>query len=163
MARDKGIICYKMIKDTFMYILITFLFLFFYHLQQFKHLIVGFAARSHSEDPPGSGKYVYKFKLTQEDPQYSFILTTSAMFHVKYLEMYQSQLPDKLREFIDKTMNCEDILLNVIVANYLTSVSGKQCPAILVEKKNIRLIERENCKFYLLYLSIIIINGHLCV
>ena len=96
------------------------------------------------EVPPGSGKYVYIKKVTRDDPRYSFILTTSAMFHVKYLELYQTRLPQELRVFIDQHMNCEDILINAIVAEHIGKISGKQCPALLIEEKDIQLIEKEN-------------------
>ena len=84
------------------------------------------------------------FKDGDSDRRYSFILTTSAIFHVKYLDLYQSQLPNHFREFVDKNMNCEDIFLNAIVADHLQQTSGKQCPALLVPYKEIKIIEGEN-------------------
>ncbi len=67
------------------------------------------------------------------------------MFHVQYLEMYQKKLPSELREFIDVNMNCEDIVINAIIAQHLGNGSNEQlCPALLVEQKNIALIEKEN-------------------
>ncbi len=83
--------------------------------------------------------------MSREDPRYSFILTTSAMFHVKYLELYHLRMPFELRGFVDDNMNCEDILINAIIAEHLNEGSSvKQCPALLVEQKKIRLIEKEN-------------------
>ena len=108
---------------------------------------MGYAPRRHIEDPPNSGKFVYVRKLTANDRRYSFILTTSAMFHVKYLELYQSQLTDEFRNFIDETMNCEDLVLNAIVADYLKVSDSRPCPGLLIEEKHIRLIETENSKF----------------
>ena len=97
------------------------------------------------EIPPGSGKYIYINHVTHADPRYSFILTTCGMFHVQYLDMYQKRLPSALREFIDVNMNCEDILINAVIAEHLINgTNEKLCPALLVEQIDIKLIEREN-------------------
>lgn len=106
---------------------------------------MGFAARRHAEQPPGSGKYIYVKKVSRKDPRYSFILTTSAMFHVKYLQLYHKRMPADLRKFVDDNMNCEDILINAIIAEHLNRGNDvRQCPALLIEQKDIQLIEKEN-------------------
>ena len=115
-----------------------------FFLQQFKHLIIGFAPRKHVEWPANSGSYIYWKKFSRSNPQYSFILTTSAMFHVQYLELYQSMLTDEFRSFIDETMNCEDLLMNAIVAQYLKDTIGEQCPALLIPTRDIVGLEKEN-------------------
>ena len=66
------------------------------------------------------------------------------MFHVQYLELYQSQLTDEFRSFIDETMNCEDLLMNAIVAQYLKDTIGEQCPALLIKTRDIVGLEKEN-------------------
>ena len=54
-------------------------------------------------------------------------------------------MPSELRGFVDENMNCEDIVINAIIAEHLNEGSSvKQCPALLVEQKKIRLIEKEN-------------------
>ena len=67
------------------------------------------------------------------------------MFHVKYLELYHKKMPAELRQFVDENMNCEDILINAIIAEDLNNGSHvRQCPALLVEQKDIKLIEKQN-------------------
>ena len=113
-------------------------------------MIIGFAPRKHLELPVGSGKFEYGGPPRDGglDRRYSFILTTSAMFHVQYLDLYQSQLPKHFRDFVDRKMNCEDIFLNAIVADHLHVMMGsKQSPALLVPYKNIKMIEGENSEY----------------
>ena len=92
--------------------------------------------------PKNSTKYIY----TITSVRYSIILTTSAMFHVHYLDIYQTMLTDEFRNFIDKTMNCEDILINAVVAKYLNDRFGYTvCPCLHIKGEDkIKNMEREN-------------------
>ncbi len=70
------------------------------------------------------------------------------MFHVQYLDLYQSQLPQHFRDFVNRNMNCEDIFLNAIVAEHLRIMMGsKQSPALVVPYKDIKMIEGENSEY----------------
>ena len=102
--------------------------------------------RKHTEHPKNSGNYVYSFN--PQDDNYSIILTTSAMFHVQYLDLYQSMLTDEFRGYIDKTMNCEDILMNVVVGKYLNDTIGHtSCPCLFIPgESHLERLESKNGK-----------------
>ena len=51
------------------------------------------------------------------------------------MELYSSSEAEKLRKFVDLTMNCDDIIMNGIVSNYLNHAEiglTPTCHAILI-------------------------------
>ena len=61
------------------------------------------------------------------------VLTGFAMFHAKYLDLYQTKLPKELKDFVDENTNCEDISMNAVIASHLISeyhLKTPVCPAI---------------------------------
>ena len=92
--------------------------------------------RRHVELQPPKDSRKYEYQIFNVD-RYSIILTTSGMFHVQYLDLYQSTLPVEFRNFVDKNMNCEDIFLNALVAKYLNDRFGYTvCPCQVVDGAN---------------------------
>ena len=78
------------------------------------------------------GMYQYK-NMNSKDQKYSMILTGFAMFHAKYLDLYQTKLPKELKDFVDKNTNCEDISMNAVIASHLMSeyhLKTPVCPAV---------------------------------
>ncbi|KAJ3320189.1 Exostoses (Multiple)-like 3 [Blyttiomyces sp. JEL0837] len=47
----------------------------------------------------------------------SILLPSGTVYHRKYHDMYTNQLPAMAREKVDELMNCEDILINLMVSN----------------------------------------------
>ncbi|XP_073303129.1 glycosyltransferase family protein 64 C3 isoform X1 [Primulina huaijiensis] len=75
--------------------------------------IVGFFARSHAYDI-ASRSWIY----TMERDKYSIILTKLMILDIKYLEKYScSEEYAAARQIVDKINNCEDILMNFVVAD----------------------------------------------
>ncbi|KZV29455.1 hypothetical protein F511_03740 [Dorcoceras hygrometricum] len=75
--------------------------------------VVGFFARSHAYDIV-SRSWIY----TMEREKYSIILTKFMILDIKYLEIYScSEEYATARQVVDKTNNCEDILMNFVVAD----------------------------------------------
>ena len=114
--------------------------------QAFKHLIVGFTQRKHIESPENSGKFIYGKRFTKENCCYSIILTTSAMFHVQYLELYNSFMTEEMRSFIDQNMNCEDLFMNAVVGKHLKDTVGLSCPGLLLQQYHVQRMEKKNGK-----------------
>ncbi|CAK8683774.1 unnamed protein product [Clavelina lepadiformis] len=75
--------------------------------------IVGFPARSHFWDEAKS-KWVYTSKWSNS---YSMVLTGAAFIHRYYLALYTDWLPLQVRNMVDQTSNCEDILMNMLVSH----------------------------------------------
>ncbi|KAI8812101.1 glycosyl transferase family 64 domain-containing protein [Cladochytrium replicatum] len=55
----------------------------------------------------------------------SIVLPTGMIYHRKYLEYY-AKLPTWAHEWVDQTMNCDDILFNMMVSN----ITGS-CPVVV--------------------------------
>nr|XP_002128024.1 exostosin-1-like [Ciona intestinalis] len=81
--------------------------------RSFPDRIVGFPARSHFWNSSKS-KWVYTSKWSNS---YSIVLTGAAFIHRYYLKLYSEWLPPSLRKTVDETSNCEDILMNMLVAH----------------------------------------------
>jgi len=63
---------------------------------------------------------------------YSIMGTGTAILHRVYLEMFfdKEVLPKGMIEYIDRIKNCEDIGMNVMVTNFLATVSWPQSSAL---------------------------------
>ncbi|PIN02598.1 Glucuronyl-galactosyl-proteoglycan 4-alpha-N- acetylglucosaminyltransferase [Handroanthus impetiginosus] len=73
---------------------------------------IGFFARSHAYDI-ASKTWIY----TMEKEKYSIILTKFMIINIKYLEKYWCDKQyTKARQKVDDLNNCEDILMNFVVA-----------------------------------------------
>ena len=45
--------------------------------------------------------------------RYSMVLTKAAIFHADYLRLYSSEMPQPVRDYVDRHMNCEDLAMQV--------------------------------------------------
>ena len=45
--------------------------------------------------------------------RYSMVLTKAAIFHADYLRLYTSEMPQPVRDYVDRHMNCEDLAMQV--------------------------------------------------
>ena len=107
-----------------------------------------------------SGEYTY-VKETMNN-YYSMVLTNVAIFHVKYLDMYQKNLPKELKDFVDKQINCEDISMNVIVATHLSKLNNQLiCPAVYVSFENLLKRRMEHASGKLLLPLILFCPWHI--
>ena len=77
--------------------------------------LVGFPARFHSWDP-NSKTYQYRTDFSCE---YSLILTGAAMYHRFYNYYYHYILDKRIREKIDKALNCEDVAFNFMISDLI--------------------------------------------
>jgi hypothetical protein len=50
----------------------------------------------------------------------NFVLTKASFLHSKYLELYTNDetFPREIKDYVDEHMNCEDIAMSMLVANY---------------------------------------------
>ncbi|KAJ1556452.1 Exostoses (Multiple)-like 3, partial [Cladochytrium tenue] len=91
---------------------------FFNHLIGFGHL-----GRTHKVDPEDKSRWTYS---TDNKKDVSIVLPSGSVFHRKYLDMYTHALPQVARDKVDELTNCDDILLNMMVANATGS-----CPVVV--------------------------------
>uniref|UniRef100_A0AAQ4QC06 Exostosin glycosyltransferase 1 n=1 Tax=Gasterosteus aculeatus aculeatus TaxID=481459 RepID=A0AAQ4QC06_GASAC len=80
--------------------------------RSFPERIVGYPPRSHFWDPL-KGAWGYTSKWTND---YSIVLTGAAFYHRYYHYLFSHYLPQSLRTLVDRTSNCEDILMNFLVS-----------------------------------------------
>uniref|UniRef100_A0A8D3DSC6 Exostosin-1c n=1 Tax=Scophthalmus maximus TaxID=52904 RepID=A0A8D3DSC6_SCOMX len=80
--------------------------------RSFPERIVGYPPRSHFWDPLKRA-WGYTSKWTND---YSIVLTGAAFYHRYYHYLFSHYLPQSLRTLVDRTSNCEDILMNFLVA-----------------------------------------------
>ncbi len=87
--------------------------------------LVGFLPRAHQYNHT-KGAWQYKSSALP-DGQYSMVLAGASVFHKSYLERYSAPQLQPWRAVVDKAFNCDDILLNIIIANH------SQLPPLVVE------------------------------
>lgn len=98
-------------EDT---VLLTSEINFAFHVwRSFPERIVGYPPRSHFWDPVKKA-WGYTSKWTNE---YSIVLTGAAFYHRYYHHLFSHYLPSSLRALVDRTSNCEDILMNFLVSS----------------------------------------------
>ncbi|XP_026558352.1 exostosin-like 1 [Pseudonaja textilis] len=97
--------------------------------RKFPDRIVGFPMRSHFWDT-SKNQWSYTSKWTNE---FSMVLTAAAFYHRYYHSLFSNYLPAKLRSFVDRIANCEDILMN-----FLVSAVTKLPPIKVTQKKHLR-------------------------
>eukprot|EP00057_Strongylocentrotus_purpuratus_P030991 XP_783281.3 PREDICTED: exostosin-1 [Strongylocentrotus purpuratus] len=81
--------------------------------QTFPSRLVGYPARNHYWDQ-AKGHWGYSSKWTNE---YSMVLSGAAFYHRYYHYLFTHVLPSPLRVHVDRTNNCDDILMNFLVAS----------------------------------------------
>ena len=80
--------------------------------------MVGFSGRLHVTNT-ATGKLVYTTTLPEENPNIwkrSLLLTDALFSDILYVRLFL-ELPRAYLDYVDIHMNCEDILLNFVVAN----------------------------------------------
>ncbi|PIK45293.1 putative exostosin-1 [Apostichopus japonicus] len=81
--------------------------------QTFPDRLVGFPARSHYWDEANE-QWGYSSKWTNE---YSIVLTGAAFYHKYYNYLYTNHLPQVLRDQVNSASNCDDLLMNYLIAD----------------------------------------------
>ena len=56
------------------------------------------------------------------------------------------EVPDSTRQLVDKLINCEDILFNVMVAFYLKKMGKPQCPGLYTRPTDLKDIQQTSSK-----------------
>lgn len=66
---------------------------------------------------------------------FNLVLTKASFLHSKYLELYTNDqlFPRAVKDHVDKHMNCEDIAMSMLVANYTKYQTGIPAHPIYVE------------------------------
>jgi glucuronyl/N-acetylglucosaminyl transferase EXT2 len=94
--------------------------------------LVGYYARNYAPaSVPADGcswKYVANEFYLWWSGRYSIVLTKAAFMHQKYLTLYKENLPDGVREYVDKGKNGEDIAMQFLVSS-ITGEAPKYAPA----------------------------------
>uniref|UniRef100_A0A915EBC3 Uncharacterized protein n=1 Tax=Ditylenchus dipsaci TaxID=166011 RepID=A0A915EBC3_9BILA len=67
--------------------------------------------------------------------QYNMVLTSGAFIHKSYLRTYTNDMPEVIRERIDKLHNCEDIAVNFLISHLTRKPPIKTTPIINTKGK----------------------------
>lgn len=82
--------------------------------------MVGFVPRAHGSDKESKGKdrYIYGgWWSVWWTGTYSMVLSKAAFFHKKYFSLYTNEMPARIKDYITRSRNCEDIAMSFLVAN----------------------------------------------
>ena len=113
--------------------------------------IIGFEERTYTYQKDGSFWYGV-YPGTKIYPGYSMMGTGTTLFHRVYMEMYfdTNFVPEKVLDYINARMNCEDIWFNIMVSKFLGDVSWKQPGALVVNPiKGIKNLAVKACEYYI--------------
>ncbi|KAL1459980.1 hypothetical protein WDU94_011922 [Cyamophila willieti] len=91
---------------------------------EFPDRIVGFPSRTHGYDNL-TQSFTYESEWKNE---ISMVLTGAAFYHKYWNYMYTTQMPARIRNYVDSHMNCEDIAMNFLVANVTAKAPIKVTP-----------------------------------
>jgi len=80
-------------------------------------------------------EYVYKsWPSVFYRDAFNVVLTKAGFLHSRYLELYSgSTHPEEIRNYIDDNMNCEDLAMAMMVANYTKVETGEPANPTYVE------------------------------
>lgn len=81
-----------------------------------KDSIVGFMPRVHIRGSEGQLVYRCWWRVWWYGT-YSIILTKAAFLHHKFFELYTHGMDRRVREYVDKNRNCEDIAMQFLTSN----------------------------------------------
>jgi hypothetical protein len=85
-------------------------------------------------DPKSSELIYHTWPIVFLRHKFNCVLTKASFLHSKYLALYSGeQFPQEARDHVDKHMNCEDIAMSMLVANYTKAMTGKPEYPIYVE------------------------------
>lgn len=122
--------------------------------KQTPEQIVGFVPRTHVSGP--GGVYTYgSFEMQNPElgggGRYSMVLIGAAFFRRRYLQLFQEQ-PAAVHELVDQTQNCDDVVMNFIVALDLKrrAADGAPCrpSGVFVKPVDFRNLEKEASSGY---------------
>ena len=135
------------------------------HSQQFRHRILGFEFRTHSILPNGSYYYGARNKA-DESLGSSLLITANFLVHKAYLEMFNMPefINSGMTSYVNEQMNCEDLAMCTMVADFLAKVSYPQTSCVGMKAKHYPYnLEAQNSRFTLraIMLSIIMCQIHL--
>ena len=77
--------------------------------------LIGFMPRIHLRS---QGKLVYRcWWRVWWSGTYSIILTKAAMLHHDYFKKYFQEMPQSIRDLVDRSRNCEDLAMQFLISN----------------------------------------------
>ncbi|XP_065566726.1 exostosin-1-like isoform X2 [Artemia franciscana] len=94
----------------------------------FSGRIVGFESASHYWDDFESKWYVTGKRLNQ----YSMVFLNAAIYHVYYVDLFQSWLKEDIKREATQVPGCEDVILNMI-ASHIT----RKAPIKVTQRRNL--------------------------
>ncbi|EGD77938.1 ER-resident type II transmembrane glycosyltransferase [Salpingoeca rosetta] len=103
-----------------------------HHLYRDRLVGVIKLGRLHGRDEFDKSKWVY---LKNTSMPQSMVLPSGMVYDAKYMHMYTHEVPAALREHVDNTINCDDLLMNFAVAN------RTKLPPAFVATKGVRRVD----------------------
>ncbi len=115
--------------------------------QRFRHHIVGFEGRTRTFSILKNGSYFYgtanQTGMTLRPQQGSYAIMLPGFFvHRAYLEMMfdPAMVPPEILDYVDKVMNCDDILFSMMVTMFLRSANLGWSAGLAVEPEQLNRV-----------------------
>lgn len=109
---------------------------------------MGFEFRTHTLAPNGSYNYGAKTK-GDELLGYSLLISANFIVHKAYLEMFNMPefINSSMTDYVNEQMNCEDLAMCTMVADFLSKVSYPQTSCVGMKAKHYPYnLEAQNSK-----------------
>jgi hypothetical protein len=86
-------------------------------------------------DPTSPTELIYHtWPVVYMQHKFNIVLTKASFLHSKYLDLYTSDgFPQAIKDHVDQHMNCEDIAMSMLVANYTKYKLGAPASPFYVE------------------------------
>lgn len=86
----------------------------------------GQSTSSSSSSSSSSDLVYHTWPVVYWQHSFNFVLTKACFLHSKYLELYTNDnlFPRAIKDHVDQHMNCEDIAMSMLVANYTKYQTG---------------------------------------
>ena len=121
--------------------------------KHFPDSLVGYyprlSAKPHGSFPSEEERVYHNWNSVYLRSRFNIILTKASFLHKKFLDVYSdpTQHPTEILDFVDKHMNCEDVAMAMLVANYTRTVGSVSSPSssslLAVTRKDENSDERE--------------------
>ena len=102
----------------------------------FPDSLVGYYPRLAAKSRSNEQEFMYhNWPSVYLRSRFNIILTKASFMHRKYFDIYSDPLqnPNEILEFVDSKMNCEDVAMAMVVANYTRAKTGEPARPIYVE------------------------------
>jgi hypothetical protein len=100
--------------------------------QKHRTTLVGWMSRLHILHVYDNNQWSYQYMFRGKHCEYTMMMTNAAFFHKYYTFLYTYWMPDRIRTYVRKNLNCEDIAMSFLIAHITrqppVAIGGKRSP-----------------------------------